>query len=114
MFVTVNGKILPCERIGHQFSMGQITDENVVQLDCEQIAAKHNAYLNKVCNQCKTCKITKSCMQCIYNLENLEGTPICEGHTNQNEFEQYMTSQMVFLEQHPEDYYKIMEDVIVE
>ncbi|MDR0436815.1 MAG: radical SAM peptide maturase [Bacteroidales bacterium] len=114
MFVTVSGKILPCERIGHQFAMGQITDDNVVQLDLEQIAEKHNAYLNKVCNQCKTCKIARACIQCIYNLENLDGKPVCKGYTNQEEFEQYVASQMAFLEQHPEDYYRIMEEVIVE
>jgi len=114
MFVTVSGKLLPCERIGHQFSMGQITDGNIVDLDLEQIAEKHNAYLNKVYKQCKTCKITKSCIQCIFNLEDLEGKPVCIGYTNQKEFEQYVAYQMAFLEQNPEDYYKIMEEVVVE
>ena len=114
MFVTVNGKILPCERIGFQFGMGQITDDNVVHLDFEQIAAKHNAYLNKVTAQCKTCKIVKSCMQCIYNLEDLDGSPVCKGHTNQEEFMRYVSSQMLFLSKHPEDYYRIMGEVIVE
>jgi len=114
MYVTVNGKILPCERIGHQFSMGHISDDNKVHLDFEQIAAKHNAYLNKVSSQCKTCKIIKSCTQCIYNLENLEGQPICKGYSDQKEFEQYKASQLYFLSQHPEDYYRIMEEVIVE
>jgi uncharacterized protein len=114
MFITVNGKILPCERIGHQFSMGQITDDNIVHLDFEQITEKHNAYLNKVTNQCKTCKISKSCTQCIYNLENLDGQPICRGHCNQEDFDRYVSSQMMFLSHHPEDYYRIMEEVIVE
>jgi len=114
MYVTVNGKILPCERIGHQFSMGQITDDNIVHLDFEQIAAKHNAYLNKVISQCKTCKIVKSCVQCIYNLEDLDGSPVCKGYTNQEEFLRYVSSQMSFLSNHPEDYYRIMEEVIVE
>ena len=114
IFITVNGKILPCERIGHQFGMGQINDNNIVHLDFEQIASKHNAYLNKVSAQCKTCKIIKSCIQCIYNLENLDGKPVCKGYTNQQEFERYVNSQMMFLEKHPEDYYRIMEEVIVE
>jgi len=114
MFVTVSGKILPCERIGQQFSMGQITDDNVVQLDLEKIAEKHNVYLNKVLRQCKTCKIARSCIQCVYNLEDLDGKPICHGYTNQKEFEQYVATQMAFLEKNPEDYYRIMEEVIVE
>ena len=114
MFVTVNGKILPCERIGQQFSLGQITDDNIVNLDFEQIVEKHNAFLKKISPQCKTCKIIKSCTQCNYNLENIENKPICKGYTSQNEFEQFVNAQMKFLALHPEAYYKIMEKVIFE
>ena len=42
MFVTVNGKILPCERIGQQFALGQVTDTEVI-LDFEEIA-KNTTY----------------------------------------------------------------------
>ena len=37
IFVTVSGKIYPCERIGHQFVLGEITDKEV-KIDCEYIA----------------------------------------------------------------------------
>lgn len=39
MFVTVNGKILVCERIGHQFCLGQIHDDRV-ELNFSEIAEK--------------------------------------------------------------------------
>jgi uncharacterized protein len=51
MYVTVNGKILPCERIGHQFALGEITDTEV-KLDVEAIADKYNAYFAKFEKQC--------------------------------------------------------------
>ena len=113
MFITVNGKILPCERIGQQFFMGEILDNNEIWLDLEQIAVKHNAYLGKIRHQCMSCKIQRSCIQCVYNLQNLDGNPVCYGHTDPKEFEHYVQSNMVFLNKHPEDYFKILEEVII-
>ena len=112
MFVTVNGKILPCERISHQFALGEITDTEV-RLDMEAIANKYNAYYAKFENQCSKCKTAKSCIQCIYNVSDLEGKPVCHGFMNEESFRNYVNSQMRFLEKNPESYKKIMEEVIV-
>ncbi|GHV58374.1 radical SAM peptide maturase [Bacteroidia bacterium] len=112
MFVTVNGKILPCERIGHQFALGEIT-ETEVKLDAEAIANKYNYYYGKFEKQCSICKNIKSCTQCIYNVNDLEGKPICHGYMNEEKFRNYVIAQMQFLEKHPEAYQKIMEDVTV-
>ena len=113
MFVTVNGKILPCERIGHQHALGEITDTGI-QLDFEKIAKKYNQYYSKIKEQCIYCFIKRSCIQCIFNLEDLETSCRCRGFTNEQSFRNYVNSQLHFLSQHPEDYYRIMEEVIVE
>lgn len=113
MFVTVNGKILPCERIGHQFTLGTV-DKNGVHLDFEEIAQKYNHYFVKLEKQCQVCYNTKACMQCIFNLPDLEKNPVCNGFMNKEDFEQYQDNIMSFLRKHPEDYYRIMEEVIVE
>ena len=113
MFVTVNGRILPCERIGHQFALGEITDTEV-RLDMEDIADKYNEWFAKFEKQCSKCKTIKSCIQCIFNVSDLEGKkPICHGFMNEEMFRNYFNSQMHFLEKNPEDYKKIMEEVIV-
>ena len=112
MYVTVNGKILPCERIGHQFALGEITD-TAVRLDMEAIADKYNAYYAKFESQCSQCKTIKSCIQCIFNVADLEGKPVCHGFMNGETFQNYVNSQMHFLEKNPEAYQKIMEEVIV-
>jgi uncharacterized protein len=112
MYITVNGKILPCERIGHQFALGEITDTEVV-LNAEAIADKYNAYYAKMEKQCSMCKNAKACIQCIYNLTNLEKNPVCYGYMNEKAFERYADIQKHFLERHPELYKKIMEEVQV-
>ena len=112
MFVTVNGKILPCERIGQHFALGTI-DKNGVHLDFEEIVQRYSHYLAKLENQCKACYNTKACMQCIFNLPDLEKDPVCNGFMNKKDFEEYQDYIMSFLRKHPEDYYRIMEEVIV-
>ena len=113
MYVTVNGKILPCERIGHHFALGEITDTEII-IDAEAIADKYNAYYAKFEEQCCKCKIAKSCIQCIFNVANLnEEKPVCHGFMNEKRFGNYINSQMHFLEKHPEAYLKIMKEVIV-
>jgi uncharacterized protein len=113
MYVTVNGKILPCERIGHQFALGTVNQEGV-RIDTEQIAEYYNHYFTKLEKQCKGCYNAKACIQCIFNLESLNESPVCHGFMNKQAFEDYQTQIMAFLAQHPEDYYRIMEEVIIE
>lgn len=113
MFVTVNGKILPCERIGQQFALGKV-DKTGVHLDFEAIAQKYNRYFAKLEKQCGSCYNQKSCVQCIFNLDNIEEKPVCKGYMNKSDFERYTAWNMAFLEHNPEDYYRIMEEIIVE
>ena len=114
VFVTVNGKILPCERIGQQFALGKVTASMGVELDLEAIADTYNAYFAKLENQCSKCYKAESCIQCIFNLNQLDGSPVCYGFTNKQAFENYKANQISFLRQHPEEYYRIMEDVITD
>jgi len=46
MFITVNGKILPCERIDHKHFFGVVKD-NQVMLDFDEIARSHNKNIFK-------------------------------------------------------------------
>lgn len=114
MFVTVNGKILPCERIGQQFALGKVTEGGGVELDLEGIAEKYNTYFAKLENQCSKCYKAESCIQCVFNLNQLDGSPVCYGFTDRQAFEAYRANQMGFLRRHPEEYYRIMEDVITD
>ena len=113
MFVTVSGKILPCERIGQQFALGKTTIKTGVELDIEAIASHYNNYYRKLEQQCSKCYLSDACIQCIFNLYDLEGTPICHGFTNEQAFEKYKARQLDFLRKHPEEYYRLMEEVII-
>lgn len=112
MFVTVNGKILPCERIGHQFALGQATETEVL-LDFEEIALRYNTWYKKLSSQCSHCYNTKACIQCMFNLDDLDGKPVCNGFMNKESFRHYVSVQMEYLEKNPHLYKRIMEEVLL-
>ena len=105
-------KILPCERIGQQFALGEITDTEI-RLDVEAIADKINKYYAKMERQCNKCKNTKSCIQCMYNLPDIEKKPVFNGYMDERAFSNYYNEQMNFLEKNPEAYKKIMEEILI-
>ena len=114
LFVTVNGKILQCERIDHKFALGQLS-ANGVSLDLDAIVARFNGYLEKLQRQCSLCYRKRSCIQCMYYIEDLDATqPICRGYMNQETFEQYSSYCLAHLARHPHLYKKLMEDVLID
>lgn len=113
MFVTVNGKILACERIGHQFALGKVTPENV-DLDFEKIAAMYNNYYSKIISQCNLCFNVESCVQCIFNIEDIETIPVCESFLNMQQFNGKVNFTMSCLEADPILYDKIIRELIIE
>lgn len=114
LFVTVNGKILPCETIGHQFSLGRVTEESV-NLDFNKIAEKYNNYFDKVKKQCKYCYASNSCTQCIYMIESIDDEQAkCDGFANDNTIKQQYSDTVAYLEDNPFLYNKIIDEVIFE
>ena len=114
IFVTVNGKIMPCERIGQQFGLGEI-DDSGIQIDFEAIANKYTAYLSKIDTRCASCHNKKACFQCIFNLSDIdEPSPHCFGYMTKNDFENYKQSQLNFFRRQPEAYSRIMKELITE
>ena len=50
VFITVNGKILPCERIDQKFTLGKI-DKGNVKINPKLVADSQSAYYNSISNQ---------------------------------------------------------------
>ena len=65
IFITTSGKILPCERVSHEYSLGYVTDKEVV-LDFEEIVRKYNEYYRKYISQCSLCYNNHTCKQCMF------------------------------------------------
>ncbi len=113
VFVTVNGKIMPCERIGHHYELGFVDDKEVV-VDFNSIAAKYNDYYQRMAPQCRMCKNQKDCVQCVFQIDGFErGNNQCFGFMNEVERKRFVQTQLNFFSRHPEAYSEIMNKVIM-
>lgn len=114
IFITVNGKVLACERIGQQYGLGVVNPETPVDLSFQKIADMHNHYLDKLRAQCKTCYMSQSCMQCMYTINQLDSSEKikCPGFTNREDFARYVSRNLSFMEKHPTAYERVMEVVL--
>jgi uncharacterized protein len=110
VFITAKGKILPCERIGHQYSLGA-ADEKNVDLDFEKIAGTYNTYFDRLKKQCGSCGNSEGCSQCLFFLDMNKPHPQCSGFLNDDEFSRLLSARISYLEKTPETYLKIMKEV---
>lgn len=114
MFVTVNGKILQCERIDHCFAMGHASEDGI-ELDLQGITDRFNGWLDKMQRQCSACYRKRSCIQCIYYIESIETpSPVCQGFMDKDAFSKYSSYCLNHLRLHPHLYRRLMEEVTVE
>ncbi len=97
IFITTNGKILPCESISHKFSYGFV-DEVEVKIDFAKIASRHNAYINSINKQCKRCYRITTCEKCIYVLKGDNDDNKCDEYLNKSKFEKILSMNISLLE----------------
>ena len=113
IYLTVNGKILPCERIGHQFALGEVNSKEIT-IDCEGIAHMYNQIFDNLENQCSNCYRRKGCLKCIFNIEDSDAKPRCSDYQNMDSFSKYLSKNISLLEGNKGLYKKIMNEVTVE
>lgn len=112
LFVTVNGKILQCEKISHDFALGQITDNEVI-LDLEQAAAKHNKNTSVYLKECKTCAVRNNCRRCVYIGEDQQLGKKCYAYMTENDLLIEKKKSFHYLEEHPELYDDLLNKAII-
>ncbi len=114
MFITVNGKILQCEKISQKFSLGYIHDGTVF-LDAEAIAREYNCRLDHIQRFCSSCYRKGSCTQCMYYIDGIdEYGAACQSYMTKEMFDEYEHLCRAFLKEHPILFKKLMTDIIIE
>ena len=102
VFITVNGKLLVCEKIDHVFALGQLNTNHSL-FDFAYVANKYNAYYKKIQKSCQTCYYKKICSKCIFSSseEMKQEVYTCSNHMNEVDYCNYMAYITSFLEEYP-------------
>ena len=113
LFLTVNGKILPCEKVGQNHVMATLND-GILDIDYERIIAYYHSLYKKVINKCKSCFMKKTCGQCIFLIEDQNKKFICPGYMQKNKCTEYFANYLFYAESHPYIYESLMNNVVID
>lgn len=94
-FFTVNGKLLPCEKVGQNCSMGTIKDG---KFDFDKICAFYTQYYKSVVKQCEKCLLKRSCGQCMFLFEEENKQLICPEFLPINRANKYFAAYLYYAE----------------
>jgi len=112
MFVTVNGKILGCERIGHEYELGWVTPESI-KIDFPEIVDKYNAWHDKIRKKCQVCYIFNQCSQCMFYLDLTKENPVCDRFKDFNAYSKYAGFFFDYFEKRPGLFDRILKEVLI-
>lgn len=110
VFVTASGKLLPCERIGHQFQLGFV-NENEFCLDLNKSAKRYNNYFDNISKKCSNCYLRNSCGICMFK-QNIESKNVeCTGFMDYGSFSNMFSQNLTYLENDASIYSKILKKI---
>lgn len=66
VFVSADGLIHLCEKIGYEYSIGCINSDNQLVFDKEKIAEEYSKYFLLIENECKHCYDFHFCITCLF------------------------------------------------
>jgi len=115
IFLTTRHNLFPCENVRREYSFGKVNQS--VLIDFHQITRKFNFYYEHFKKICQYCYASESCGICllkIANLDNLntEGDIVCPGFRNQEAFKNELNRMLSFLENEPNIFFQITDNVI--
>ena len=107
ILMTVNNKLFPCERIGHDSPLGYIQDDNIF-IDSKAIK-RYSMLYNDVKHLCTQCYQYKNCPTCIYC--EIRNNASCPNFTNYSQVQKELTEYISIFETQRSFYKKNVESV---
>lgn len=109
MYVTSDGNLLACERIGLHHILGNVNDK--VNIDYKQIAENYNRYFSVMKKQCEKCYLIENCGECLFQFPFKDGLPVCPYQFNKKQYQMYLAKLFNLLEMNPDFFNKINKTV---
>lgn len=104
LFMSVNGKLLPCEKVGHSYAVGRVEGEQV-NLSFEEVAHTYTKRLEGMLEKCKRCYRLEFCATCLFDLyTGSDERPVCTDFLDEKGFSKELSSKVDYLEKHGWEY----------
>lgn len=87
IFLTANGKILPCESIDFKYAFGEV-DDNGLNINTKEVSQVFKNRLKDMLKQCSHCYFYRFCSKCVYNIITEGG--ICNKFMDYEDFQNYL------------------------
>jgi Arylsulfatase regulator (Fe-S oxidoreductase) len=114
MFVKVDGKIMQCERIHHNFIAGMVQNGEV-HLDFNEICDSFNGYLDNLRSSCARCAGSRICYKCLFNIKDIETShPECDEFLTAAQRKEFENNLLRYLYEHPELYRKFVCETVLQ
>lgn len=97
LFLSVNGKIFPCERSGQEEPLGHINN-NEIFLNYDYIRDFYSKKYNNIIKKCRTCLQWKNCTLCAYYLKKENKTLICDRYMSNRRSKSFFSKNLSSLE----------------
>jgi uncharacterized protein len=94
IFITAKGVIMMCERIAHEFALGEIKENRSININFEKAAEIFNHSLNERAYSCKHCYEQTSCSECVFMLE----TRLCPKFATKEKYKSQLIHKIQYYE----------------
>ena len=115
IFLNTHNQLLPCEKINFKYSIGKV-DKDII-IDIPKITHQYNRYYNNLKRTCQHCYSFRFCGLCMFQIKNLEKLDtdefICDRFYDQDSFKKKLYRIFSFLEKYPNDFFQILENVLI-
>ena len=116
IFLTTKGNLLPCEKINYNYYIYHLSSE--IEIDFRAIAELYSNYYSHLKTICSKCYIYRFCGLCMFHLSHFEdiSTPSfsCDYCHDEKRFSDKLKRVYTFLEDNPQDYFDIIENLVIE
>jgi len=116
IFITNRNKLLPCEKISYQYSLGKVNEN--IEINIPEITRQYNFYYEHIKKFCQICFAYRFCGTCLFHIKNIDNVDsdgfVCDRFQDQTSFKNKLYRIFSFLEKYPNDFSQILENVILE
>lgn len=113
IYLTVSGKILPCEKIGQEYPLGFLKDGNI-ELSFDKISEYYSKSYEDIISYCQKCYSKSNCSQCFHLMNKYNGHLYCGNILTNRELMNRFSEYMSYIEENRNGYFQSMSNMSIE